>query len=205
MLFTAVEREQQQFEAFVAGHYPAMVRAGVLLGLRHADAEDAVQEALARCFAVWPRVRSADDPDAYAYRVLVNVVRRAGRRRWTGELPQAEPSQATRAVPRADGGGDPAYRDPALTVPQAQPVRAALGRLSRAHRQVLVLRYFADLTEAQTARVLGIAPGTVKSRSARAMALLARDRDLVEAMTDDAAVPRARRAAPDAPDHEERP
>jgi len=200
----AVEREQLQFEAFVAGRYAAMVRACVLLGLRHADAEDAVQEALARCFAVWPRVRSADDPDAYAYRVLVNVVRRAGRRRWTGELPQAEPSQATTAA-RADGGGDPAYRDPALTVPQAQPVRAALGRLSRAHRQVLVLRYFADLTEAQTARVLGIAPGTVKSRSARAMALLARDRDLADAMTDDAAVPRPRRAAPDAPDREERP
>ena len=164
-----MEYDRTGFEAFVAERYATMVRAAVLLGLRHADAEDAVQEAFARCFAAWPRVRAADDPHAYAFRVLLNVVRRAGRRRWTGELPHAEMS----ADPMAGG-------DPATTVPQAQSVRAALARLNRAQRQVLVLRYFVDLTEVQTARVLGIAPGTVKSRAARAMALLARDPDLVE-------------------------
>jgi len=164
-----VEHDRSGFEAFVAERYAAMVRATVLLGLRHADAEDAVQEALARCFAAWPRVRSADDPKAYAFRVLLNVVRRAGRRRWTGELPHAEVS----AGPVSGG-------DPAITIPQAHSVRTALGRLSRAQRQVLVLRYFVDLTEVQTARVLGIAPGTVKSRAARALALLAQDPDLVE-------------------------
>ena len=170
--------EAAGFEEFVAARWASMVRATVLLGMRPADAEDAVQEALARCWAAWPRVRSADDPDAYAYRVLVNVVRRAARRRWTGEVPQAEPPLP--AGP-PDGGGDPAYRDPALTVPAARSVRAALGRLSRAHRQVLVLRYFADLSEQQTARALGVAPGTVKSRASRAMALLALDPDLADA------------------------
>jgi RNA polymerase sigma-70 factor (sigma-E family) len=168
-------REAEGFESFVVARYASMVRAAVLLGIRPADAEDAVQEALARCYAAWSRGRQAHDPDAYAYQVLVNGVRRAGRRRWTGEVPHAEPPPSAHG---AGGRADAAHADPASTVPLAQSVRAALGRLSRAHRQVLVLRYFADLTEAQTARVLGVAPGTVKSRTSRAVSLLARDPDL---------------------------
>jgi RNA polymerase sigma factor (sigma-70 family) len=59
-----------------------------------------------------------------------------------------------------------------------QSVRASLDRLTAEQRQVLVLRYFADLSEAQIARVLGIAPGTVKSRASRAIAVLAEDPSL---------------------------
>jgi RNA polymerase sigma-70 factor (sigma-E family) len=170
-----VAREPEGFESFVVARYASMVRTAVLLGIRPADAEDAVQDALARCYAAWSRGGQAHDPDAYAYRVLVNGVRRAGRRRWTGEVPHAEPPPFRH---RGDGRTDADHADPASTVPLAQSVRAALGRLSRTHRQVLVLRYFADLSEAQTARVLGVAPGTVKSRTSRAVTLLARDVDL---------------------------
>jgi RNA polymerase sigma-70 factor (sigma-E family) len=161
--------DQDEFAVFVAARYARMVRTAVLLGAAPPDAEDAVQDALARCYASWGRVRSAADPDAYAYRVLVNGVRRAGRRRWRGEIPHAD-------VPDDDGGGDPAVR-----VAITEPVRAALRRLSPAHRQVLVLRYVADLSEHRTAEVLGVPVGTVKSRAARAAALLAQDPLLAEA------------------------
>lgn len=108
------------------------------------------------------RVRAADDPDAYVYRVLVNGIFRGWRRRWRGEVAHGD-------LPERGGG------DPASTVPVSASVRAALGRLGPGHREVIVLRYFADLTERQTAAVLGIAPGTVKSRAARAIAALSKD------------------------------
>jgi RNA polymerase sigma-70 factor (sigma-E family) len=156
--------DPDEFAAFVAARYARMVRTAVLLGTAPADAEDAVQDALARCYAAWHRVRTAADPDAYAYSVLVNGVRRAGRRRWRGEVPHAD-------LP--DGAS--ATADPAARVAVTEPVRAALRRLSPAHRQVLVLRYVADLSEHRTAEVLGVPVGTVKSRAARAAALLAQD------------------------------
>ena len=62
-------------------------------------------------------------------------------------------------------------------------VRASLGRLGLEQREVLVLRYFADLTEAQIATVLGVAPGTVKSRASRALAALSADTSLSDLVT----------------------
>jgi RNA polymerase sigma-70 factor (sigma-E family) len=158
-----VGRDDEEYTAFVVARYRSLVRAAVLLGCRQEDAEDAAQNALARCYVAWPRIRTADDPDAYVYRILVNGVFRGWRRKWRGEVPHGE-------VPER-----PADSDPALVVPVRESVRASLARLSSQHRQVVVLRYFADLTERQTAAVLGIAPGTVKSRASRAIALLAKD------------------------------
>jgi RNA polymerase sigma factor (sigma-70 family) len=74
----------------------------------------------------------------------------------------------------------PPAADPAGDLSLSQSVRASLERLRPEHRQVLVLRYFADLREAQIASVLGIAPGTVKSRAARAIAALSEDPSLTE-------------------------
>jgi RNA polymerase sigma-70 factor (sigma-E family) len=152
-----------EFPAFAAARYRPLVRAAVLLGCSMPDAEDAAQDALARCYVAWSRIRSADDPDAYAYRVLVNGVFRSWRRRWRREVPSEH-------LPEGGGSGDPG-----AVVPVGESVRAALARLRPEHRQVLVLRYFADLSESQIAAVLGIAPGTVKSRSSRAIALLSAD------------------------------
>src|SRR4051794_7688574 len=94
------------FTAFVVGRYPRMLRAAVLLGVPRADAEDAVQDALARCYASWSRVRAAKDPEAYAYRILVNGVRRSARRRWRGEIPHAELPEP--AGDSGSGAPDPA-------------------------------------------------------------------------------------------------
>lgn len=154
------------YRSFVEARYGPLVRAAVLLGCSFADAEDAAQDALTRCYGTWARVRAAEDPEAYAYRVLVNGIRRGWRRRWRGEVPHDE-------LPEP-----PVVARDETAILQRHTVSTALGRLSREHRQVIVLRYFADLSESRTATVLGIPPGTVKSRTARALVQLAADTTL---------------------------
>jgi len=144
------------FSEYVAARRASLVRAVVLLGCPTADAEDIVQTALLKCHRSWRRVQRADQPEAYVYRVLVNTFRDARSRRWTGEVP-------TDVLP--DDGRESDH----LT---GLEVRRALASMSHDHREVLVLRYFADLSEAQTARALGIPAGTAKSRTARALAAL---------------------------------
>jgi RNA polymerase sigma-70 factor (sigma-E family) len=164
----SVQPRDEEYLSFVAARYRSLVRAAVLFGCRRQDAEDAVQDALVTCYVRWPRVSAADDPDAYVYRVLVNGISRGWRRKWRGETP-------VREVPEPDPSDDVA-----VGVSLSHAVRAALGRLGRDQREVLVLRYFADLSEAQIATVLGIAQGTVKSRAARAIAALSADGSLSE-------------------------
>ena len=162
--------DRDDYRAFVDARYARLVRAAILFGCGEQDAEDAVQEALIRCYAAWGRVSTADDRDAYVYRVLVNGIGRGWRRKWRGEIPYEE-------LPEP-----PPTDDPAAQVSLSQSIRSSLERLGHEHRQVLVLRYFADLTETQIATVLGIAPGTVKSRASRAIAALSEDaslRDLI--------------------------
>ena len=167
---TPDQDDYDDYRAFVDARYARLVRAAVLFGCREQDAEDAVQDALVRCYASWGRVRAADDRDAYVYRVLVNGITRGWRRRWRGEIPYQE-------LPEPTPSGDPATE-----VSLSHSIRASLQRLGPEQRQVLVLRYFADLTEAQIATVLGVPPGTVKSRASRAIAALSEDasvRDLI--------------------------
>jgi RNA polymerase sigma-70 factor (sigma-E family) len=141
------------FDAYVAARRAALVRSAVLMGCSVHDAEDLVQVALATCLPRWGRI-VADRPDAYVYRVLVNAFRDSRRRRWTGETPTEELPERS--------------EDPDLTTGLA--VRAALATMSHDHREVLVLRYYADLSESETAEVLGVPAGTVTSRTSRARA-----------------------------------
>ena len=156
------------FEAYVAGHWARLVRSAVLLGCPPADAEDLVQTTLLKLMRSWRRVAEASEPDAYVYRSLVNALHDARSRRWHGEVPTAE-------LP--DGGLEADH----LT---GLAVRRALGAMSLEHREVLVLRFYADLSERDTATALGLPAGTVKSRTARALAVLARD-DSLTGMTHD--------------------
>lgn len=149
-----------EFDEYVAARRAALVRSAVLLGCPRPDAEDVVQTALLRCYRSWRRVQRADRPDAYVYRVLVNALRDARARRWAGEVPTEE-------LP--DGAAD----GPDLATGLA--VRRALAAMTREHREVLVLRFYADLSERDTADALHIPAGTVKSRTARALAVLAAD------------------------------
>jgi RNA polymerase sigma-70 factor (sigma-E family) len=155
-------RSDLSFDEYVSARWVLLVRSAVLLGADPHAAEDAVQTALARCYFAWGRVAATRDPDAYVHRVLINTLRASWRRRWTGERPHADlpVSEAADHTERVDA---------------EQTMLTALRALPDHQRQVLVLRYYADLTEAQTAEALGIAVGTVKSRAARALAHLAID------------------------------
>lgn len=147
------------FSTYVAQRRPRLVRTVVLLGCPRADAEDVVQAALLKCYRSWRKVSRADHPDAYVHRVLVNTLHDARARRWNGELP-------AESLPEATAGDDRAWAD-------GVAVRRALALMQPEQREVLVLRFWADLSERDTAAVLGVAPGTVKSRISRALAALA--------------------------------
>ena len=99
------------------------------------------------------------DLDAYVYRAVVNAFAKSRKRRWWGERP-------SQRLPESAAGGRAGAR-PGATM---RHVLAALRRLSPEHREVLVLRFFADLSEQQVAaRHWAIPAGTVKSRTSRAL------------------------------------
>jgi RNA polymerase sigma-70 factor (sigma-E family) len=151
--------ELDQFEAFVHARGPSLLRsAGLLTGDQHL-AEDLVQSALARCHQAWPRLRSVDNAEAYTRRIMYHLQVSWWRRRRVGEVLLAEPPE--RAAP---GHTDP----DALWL----TLRPALLRLTPAQRAVIVLRFYEDRSEAATADLLGIAVGTVKSQTAKALARL---------------------------------
>lgn len=157
----------EDFSAFVESRWGRLVRSAVLLGCTSTDAEDIVQSALIRCLVHWPKVRDADDPDAYVHRVLINTFTSTRRRKWIRE----------RAVTVFPERGSPDQTD---QVDVADAVVRSLHRLAVDQRTAVVLRYYAGLTESQMASVLGIAPGTVKSRLSRALKAMSHDPQLAE-------------------------
>lgn len=151
-----------EFSDYVAARWARLVRSAVLLGCTQAEAEDVVQTALTKCLVSWSKVSRAGDRDAYVHRVLINTFTSARRRHWTREQPTAR-------VP------DLALDDEAAAYDEVDAVQRALGRLTPDQRTAVVLRYYAHLSEQQMAAALRVAPGTVKSRLSRALALLADD------------------------------
>ena len=144
------------FSAFVAARGNALWRSAWLLTSDHQLAEDLVQTALAKSWRAWSRV-GPDSFEAYVRRVLFTTYISWWRRKWRGERPtEVLPETATTAVD-TDARND---------------LVAALASLPRGQRAVVVLRYFEDLTEAQTADLLGISVGTVKSQCSRALTSL---------------------------------
>jgi RNA polymerase sigma-70 factor (sigma-E family) len=155
------------FSDYAAARWGPLLRTAVFLGCTLDDAHDLVQMTLVRCYTSWPKVAKADDSDAYVFRVLVNCHRDSRRRRWWGERPTAAPPES-------------AIEDPTERVDIADAINRALGDLTKAHREVIVLRYYAHLSEQQTAEALGLPRGTVKSRLSRALAQLAANTHLAD-------------------------
>jgi RNA polymerase sigma-70 factor (sigma-E family) len=145
-----------EFDAYVRAHWQRLVRTAVFLGCQPTEAEDVVQSALLRCLRAWDRVEAARDRDAYVYRVLVNTFRKSRARFWVREMPHGlAVDEAARDVDATDG------------LAERDALRAALLRLPEDQRRVLVLRFYADLSERQVAAALNIPAGTVKSRASR--------------------------------------
>jgi RNA polymerase sigma-70 factor (sigma-E family) len=151
-----MQESDDGFSSYMAARWPTLVRSLVTLGCEPHEAEDVAQTALARCYASWARVTRADDVDAYVFRTVLNVWNKSRRRRWWSEKPLAVLPE------RSD-------EDALAPVETRAVIERALGRLSPEHRAVLTLRFVADLSELQTAKVLGVPVGTVKSRTARAI------------------------------------
>lgn len=152
-----------QFAVFVESVYPGMLRtARLLTGEMHA-AEDLVQSALERVYLRWARHSEWASPRAYCRTVLVRQYATTRRRRWTTEVAL----QPTDELEQDDDdiAGSAARLD----------LEAALRSLPRDMRVVLVLRYFEDLSIDQTAEAIGASPGTVKSRTSRALDRLRAD------------------------------
>ena len=151
---------REVFRAYVAGRSPALMRTAYLLTGNRADAEDLLQTALAKTYLAWDRIREREAIDGYVRRVLVNTQTSRWRRRKvdeyaTGELPE-----------RSDG------RDATDDVVLHDALWTALAGLPKRQRAMVVLRYYEDLSEAETADVLGVSVGTVKSTTSRALAKL---------------------------------
>lgn len=142
------------FEEYVAARRSALLRTAYLLTGHREDAEDLVQVALVKAVPHWAKI--ADDPEPYVRKVLAREsISRWRRRRWR--------EVHTDAVPESPVEGPGADR---------VTLQAALTQLAPRQRAVIVLRYYEDLTEAETARVLGISVGTVKSQARDALARL---------------------------------
>jgi RNA polymerase sigma-70 factor (sigma-E family) len=175
-----MRQEPTGFRDFVAGRSPALLRTAWMLTGDAQLAEDLLQTALARTWPHWSRIE-AGHPEAYVRRVMVRTYGSWWRRAWRGETPVAEPPEPSTQA--AD-----AYR----AVDDRAALAAALARLPRRQRQVVVLRYYDDLSERDVAAMLGCSAGTVKSQAAKGLAKLR------AALTDDETAATASTPAVDA-------
>lgn len=147
----------QDFEDFVALRSQALLRTAYLLcGGDRGAAEDILQDVLMGMYGKWRRIRTS--PEAYARTALANAAANRWRRR--SRKPEAPLEQ----------GAAPAQRGHEQQVVDADSVVRALAQLPTKMRAVLVLRFFEDLSEADTARTLGCGVGTVKSQTSRGLA-----------------------------------
>jgi RNA polymerase sigma-70 factor (sigma-E family) len=142
-------------------HYRALLGLAALLLDDTASCEDVVQEAFIRVHSARSRVRDPEKTLAYLRQTVVNLSRSALRRRILGLKLLSKP------MPDMASAEEGAYE-----LLERDQLKAAMRKLQRRQREVLVLRYFADMTEAQVAETLGISLGSVKAYGSRGIAAL---------------------------------
>lgn len=147
------------FTSYMEARKASLLRTAYLLtGDRH-SAEDLVQVSLAKLYLAWDRVQDRGSIDGYVRRIMVNENNSLWRRGWKKREYATESMPETWAHDEYDEGTRGA-------------VWAAVQTLPKKARAVVVLRYYEQLSEAETAEVLGISVGTVKSQASRALAAL---------------------------------
>ena len=151
---------REDFRSWVAARSPALLRTAYALTGNRADAEDLLQTALAKTYLSWTRVREREALDGYVRRVMVNTRTSWWRRRRVDEHP-------TDVLPEKALG-----RDATADADLHDALWAALATLPKRQRAMVVLRYYEDLSEAETAAAMGVSVGTVKSATSRALAKL---------------------------------
>lgn len=153
-------RDDGSFVEFVEQRGSALLRTAQLMCGTRQDAEDALQTALEKAYRHWGRLESDVDPEPYVRRILVNLLISRGRRwRILREIHMARLPEVP--VPAA-------HHDVELRGTLIEELQL----LGPKQRAVLVLRYWEDLSEQETAQLLGCSVGTVKSQASRALARL---------------------------------
>jgi RNA polymerase sigma-70 factor (sigma-E family) len=145
-------------------HHGDLVRLAVLMVGDVPTAEDVVQDVYAGLHKRWSQIAAPDAVLPYVRAAVLNGCRSVLRRRGLARRVEAMQKDAASSA-----------ESEVILSEDRREVLAALARLPRRRREVLVLRYYLDLSEAEIAAVLGISPGTVKSTAARGLAALARD------------------------------
>jgi RNA polymerase sigma-70 factor (sigma-E family) len=148
-----------EFEEYVRTRQDALLRSARRLVPDPIDAQDLVQTALVRTFPRWDGIADKALADAYMRRVMINTRTEWWRNRKLEEVPTGE-------LP------EPCVDDGAEQRADREMLRDALGVLAPKQRQVVVLRHYGQLSTEETARVLGMSTGTVKSTLHRALARL---------------------------------
>ena len=154
--------DRESFDDFVATRSTRLLRTAYLLTHDRALAEDLVQTSLAKAWFSWGRIEGR--PEAYVRRIMVNTYSSWWRRRWNGE-------EATADLPER-GAGQGFRQGEDVRVDDRTDLWRALARLPRRQRAVVVLRFYEDLSEAETAEIMQCSVGTVKSQASRALAKL---------------------------------
>ena len=145
----------EDFEEYVAARLPSLMRTAYLLTGNQHDAEDLAQATLLKAAGAWRRI--AGQPDAYVRRIMVNENISRWRRRPRGEFLVGSPPESAQTT----NGGE-----------AAMDLRLALRSLAPRQRAVIVLRFYEELTERETAEALGVSVSTVKSQTRDALSRL---------------------------------
>lgn len=155
---TTASTKDAEFEAYMSARQPSLLRTAYLLTGDRSAAEDLVQTALAKLYLSWDKVQKRELLDGYVRRIMVNENNSLWRRAWKRKEVATDqlPDHAS-VVDNPDHGERSALWEFVNTLPKKQ-------------RAVIVLRYYEDLSEAETAEILGVSVGTVKSQASRALA-----------------------------------
>ncbi|MGP3980608.1 SigE family RNA polymerase sigma factor [Streptomyces sp. KR80] len=159
------------FSSYVRDRSPVLLRTARSLTANPCDAEDLLQTALTKTYLAWERIADHRALDGYVRRTLVNTRTSQWRKRKVDEF-ACEELPEPEATPAPDPAEQQGLRD---------AMWRAILRLPDRQRAMVVLRYYEDLSEAQTAEVLGVSVGTVKSAVSRALSKLREDPELAHA------------------------
>jgi RNA polymerase sigma-70 factor (sigma-E family) len=156
----ATPTRDADFTAYLSARQPSLLRTAYLLTGDRASAEDLLQNSLAKLYLSWDKVTRRDSVDAYLRRIMVNENNSLWRRPWRRREVPVERTPETGVVTDEYDVGEGAR------------LWRFVQTLPRRQRAVIVLRYYEELSEAETAEVLGCSVGTVKSQASRALAAL---------------------------------
>lgn len=156
--------ESEAFELLLERYRTMLTRTAYLTTRDRGSVQDIVQETLVQVWRGLPLYRPYGSFKAWLVKILINQARKQHRRKRVETVPLEEAAE----VPGNPDGPEQAM----LQKEEAQRLRQALGALTADHRDVLVLRYYSDLTVPEIAKALGCREGTVKSRLSRALSRL---------------------------------